>query len=64
MLNNNFTETGVAVIQKNNRIIVVQIFGRPISKQLPIEKTIKNHISENILKIDAKYKIQIVSNLS
>lgn len=64
MLNNNFTETGIAVIQKNNRIIVVQIFGRPISKELSLDKTIKNHISENIIKVNSNLEISIVSNFS
>ncbi|MDD4290512.1 MAG: CAP domain-containing protein [Patescibacteria group bacterium] len=64
MLNKNFTETGIAIIQKNNRIIIVQIFGRPISKELSLEKTIKEHISENILKSNSKFKIKILSNFS
>lgn len=64
MLNKNFTETGIAVVQKNNRIIIVQIFGRPISKELSLEKTIKNHISENIIKSNFNFKIEIESNLS
>lgn len=64
MLNKNFTETGIAVVQKNNRIIIVQIFGRPISKELSLEKTIKEHISENILKSNSKFQIEILSNFS
>lgn len=45
ILNNNFTETGIAVY--NN--VVVQIFARPEIMPLSIEKTIGNHLSENLI---------------
>lgn len=64
LLNKNFTETGISVAELDGRIVVVQIFGRPRTYSLPLEKTIKNHISENMIKIDEKLEIQIISNLS
>ena len=45
ILNENFTETGIAVY--NN--IVVQTFGRPELMPLSLEKTIGDHISENLI---------------
>jgi Cysteine-rich secretory protein family len=45
ILNDNFTETGIAVYND----IVVQIFGRPELLPLPIKETIGDHISENLI---------------
>lgn len=49
ILEENFTETGIAVENDNGKIIVVQIFGRPDTKPITLEQTIKNHISEFII---------------
>lgn len=45
ILNENFTETGIAVYHN----VVVQIFGRPEIMPLSLKKTIGNHISENLI---------------
>lgn len=45
ILNNNFTETGIAVYGN----IVVQIFGRPELMPLPLQETIGQHLSENLI---------------
>jgi uncharacterized protein YkwD len=45
ILNENFTETGIAVYDN----VIVQIFGRPEIIPLSLKKTIGNHISENLI---------------
>ena len=45
LLNENYLETGIAVYKN----IVVQIFGRPAEMPMSIQKTIGNHISENLI---------------
>jgi uncharacterized protein YkwD len=49
ILEENFTETGIAILNDNGKIIIVQIFGRPETKPITLEQTIKNHISEIII---------------
>ncbi len=45
----NYTDTGIGIKEKNGKILVVQIFGRPDTNSIDIEKTIGNHISECLL---------------
>ncbi len=45
LLNENYLETGIAVYKN----IIVQIFGRPAEMPMSIQKTIGNHISENLI---------------
>ena len=45
LLNENYLETGIAVYKN----IIVQIFGRPADMPMSIQKTIGNHISENLI---------------
>ncbi|MCD4704538.1 CAP domain-containing protein, partial [bacterium] len=47
-----FLETGIAVQSKNSKILVVQIFGRSAINPITLDKTIANHISENLLYLD------------
>jgi len=46
---NNYTETGISVQEKNGKILIVQIFGRPDTSPVEIEQTIGNHISECLI---------------
>lgn len=64
LLNKNFTETGISIVESNGRIVIVQIFGRPGSSPLLPEQIIKNNISENIIQRDHKFKIYYILNLA
>lgn len=49
-----FIETGISIKEKNGKIIIVQIFGRPNINPIELEKTIGNHLSECLIKYFSK----------
>ncbi len=60
LLNENFTETGIAV----NNNIVVQIFGRPETIPLSLKTTINKQLSENLILYNRSNKSIISSRIN